>query len=77
MKLLEEATLGAGKTFKEPMNSLAVTMLVDAWITKDGTASPTSRSFNITAGMPAEWWRLTAYAQSMPSIIESLEGCSL
>ena len=33
---MEEVTLGAGKTFKEPTNSLTVTMLVDAWITKTG-----------------------------------------
>ena len=50
---MEEVTLGAGKTFKEPTNSLTVTMLVDTWITKDGSA-PLPEAVNITAEMPAE-----------------------
>ena len=73
---MEEVTLGAGKTFKEPTNSLTVTMLVDAWITKDGTA-PLPEAVNITAGMPAEVKpNPTAYAPETDALDywESLEG---
>jgi len=73
---MEEVTLGAGKTFKEPTNSLTVTMLVDAWITKDGTA-PLPEAVNITAGMPAEVkTNPTAYAPETDALDywESLEG---
>ena len=73
---MEEVTLGAGKTFKEPTNSLTVTMLVDAWITKDGTA-PLPEAVNITAGMPVEVKpNPTAYAPETDALDywESLEG---
>ena len=73
---MEEVTLGAGKTFKEPTNSLTVTMLVDAWITKDGTA-PLPEAVNITAGMPADVKpNPTAYAPETDALDywESLEG---
>ena len=73
---MEEVTLGAGKTFKEPTNSLTVTMLVDTWITKDGSA-PLPEAVNITAEMPAEVKpNPTAYAPETDALDywESLEG---
>ena len=51
-------------------------MLVDAWITKDGTA-PLPEAVNITAGMPADVKpNLTAYAPETDALDywESLEG---
>ncbi len=47
-RLYGRGYLGAGKTFKEPTNSLTVTMLAGCWITKDG--QPLPEAVNITRG---------------------------